>query len=215
MRRSSSRSSGQVDHSSGGTTAGFEGATVGGRSSVDIPSQCMRSRAEEPGCARDRREPAFVFTAHPACGIPQRRSARVGASRPVQEPCLLHESPEQRKQCNNADTADNGAHEANRSSRSCDGNGRLRYRGPRRWLFQPSTGQTVARRLPRSHPRRIRPTQKPEEPAKYEETVVVSASRTEEKLINAPATMSVITERRDRERAVTELRGAAAHAFPG
>jgi outer membrane receptor protein involved in Fe transport len=35
--------------------------------------------------------------------------------------------------------------------------------------------------------------QKPEEPAKYEETVVVSASRSEEKLINAPATMSVIT----------------------
>jgi outer membrane receptor protein involved in Fe transport len=36
-------------------------------------------------------------------------------------------------------------------------------------------------------------TQKPDEPAKYEETVVVSASRSEEKLINAPATMSVIT----------------------
>ena len=35
--------------------------------------------------------------------------------------------------------------------------------------------------------------QKPEEPPPYEETVVVSASRTEEKLINAPATMSVIT----------------------
>ena len=38
-------------------------------------------------------------------------------------------------------------------------------------------------------------TQKPEEqePQKYEETVVVSGSRTEEKLINAPVTMSVIT----------------------
>ena len=35
------------------------------------------------------------------------------------------------------------------------------------------------------------PEQKPDEP-KYEETVVVSASRTEEKLINAPATMTVI-----------------------
>lgn len=34
--------------------------------------------------------------------------------------------------------------------------------------------------------------QKPAEPQKYEETVVVSASRTEEKLINAPATMTVI-----------------------
>ena len=38
-------------------------------------------------------------------------------------------------------------------------------------------------------------TQKPEEeqPQKYEETVVVSGSRTEEKLINAPVTMTVIT----------------------
>ena len=35
--------------------------------------------------------------------------------------------------------------------------------------------------------------QKPDEPPKYEETVVVSGSRTEEKLINAPVTMSVIT----------------------
>jgi outer membrane receptor protein involved in Fe transport len=37
------------------------------------------------------------------------------------------------------------------------------------------------------------PTNPPEEQQKYEETVVVSASRTEEKLANAPATMSVIT----------------------
>jgi len=37
-----------------------------------------------------------------------------------------------------------------------------------------------------------KPEQKPDEPQKYEETVVVSASRTEEKLINAPATMTVI-----------------------
>jgi outer membrane receptor protein involved in Fe transport len=36
--------------------------------------------------------------------------------------------------------------------------------------------------------------QKPDEPQKYEETVVVSASRAEEKLVNAPSTMSVITE---------------------
>jgi outer membrane receptor protein involved in Fe transport len=37
-----------------------------------------------------------------------------------------------------------------------------------------------------------KPETKPEEQQKYEETVVVSASRTEEKLINAPATMTVI-----------------------
>ena len=35
--------------------------------------------------------------------------------------------------------------------------------------------------------------QKPEEQPKYEETVVVSGSRTEEKLINTPVTMTVIT----------------------
>ncbi|HXG56739.1 MAG TPA: TonB-dependent receptor [Vicinamibacterales bacterium] len=35
--------------------------------------------------------------------------------------------------------------------------------------------------------------QKPDEPPKYEETVVITGSRTEEKLVNAPATMSVIT----------------------
>jgi len=37
------------------------------------------------------------------------------------------------------------------------------------------------------------PAEKPEQDPTYEETVVVSASRTEEKLINAPATMTVIT----------------------
>jgi len=39
------------------------------------------------------------------------------------------------------------------------------------------------------------PTNPPDEQQKYEETVVVSASRTEEKLADAPATMSVITTR--------------------
>jgi outer membrane receptor protein involved in Fe transport len=37
------------------------------------------------------------------------------------------------------------------------------------------------------------PEQKPEERPSYEETVVVTGSRTEQRLINAPATMSVIT----------------------
>ena len=35
--------------------------------------------------------------------------------------------------------------------------------------------------------------QKPEQPPKYEEIVVVSGSRTEQKIVNAPATMSVVT----------------------
>jgi outer membrane receptor protein involved in Fe transport len=39
------------------------------------------------------------------------------------------------------------------------------------------------------------PKAKPEEPQKYEETVVVSGSRMEQKLVNAPATMSVVTSR--------------------
>jgi outer membrane receptor protein involved in Fe transport len=47
----------------------------------------------------------------------------------------------------------------------------------------PATGQ---------QPPAQKPEQTPEEPQKYEETVVVSASKTEEKLINAPATMTVI-----------------------
>ncbi len=43
-------------------------------------------------------------------------------------------------------------------------------------------------------PSKEKKDQKPEEPPKYEETVVVSASRASEKLVNAPSTMSVITE---------------------
>jgi iron complex outermembrane receptor protein len=43
-----------------------------------------------------------------------------------------------------------------------------------------------------SQPAAQNPPQNPDEPQKYEETIVVSASRTEEKLVNAPATMTVI-----------------------
>ena len=55
----------------------------------------------------------------------------------------------------------------------------------------------------RSRPSPIssRPRSPREQPQKYEETVVVSGSQTEEKLINAPATMTVITADSDRERA--------------
>jgi iron complex outermembrane receptor protein len=50
---------------------------------------------------------------------------------------------------------------------------------------KPSTSQSA---------QPAQPPQKPEEqPPKFEETVVVSASKSEEKLIDAPATMSVIT----------------------
>ncbi len=55
---------------------------------------------------------------------------------------------------------------------------------------QPPAQQPPAGQQPTSQ----QPTNPPEE-QKYEETVVVSASRTEEKLANAPATMSVITTR--------------------
>lgn len=53
---------------------------------------------------------------------------------------------------------------------------------------QPPPQPPVAQQPPAQQP-----PPKPEEPPTYEETVVVSASRSEEKLINAPATMSVIT----------------------
>src|SRR6185503_12433306 len=54
---------------------------------------------------------------------------------------------------------------------------------------QPAPPQTAAPK-PEQKPA-PKPDQPPNQP-KYEETVVVSASRTEEKLINAPATMTVI-----------------------
>jgi iron complex outermembrane receptor protein len=63
---------------------------------------------------------------------------------------------------------------------------------------QPSTnqggsGQQPPAKPPATQPPAAQPPAKPEEQPKYEETVVVSASRSEEKLINAPATMSVVT----------------------
>jgi len=63
--------------------------------------------------------------------------------------------------------------------------------GPQSSTPQP-TSQQPAPATPQ--PTTQQPTNPPEE-QKYEETVVVSASRTEEKLANAPATMSVITTR--------------------
>jgi outer membrane receptor protein involved in Fe transport len=64
---------------------------------------------------------------------------------------------------------------------------------------QATHGQTQSTQKPKPPPPTQPPTpqptppQKPDEPPKFEETVVVSASRAEEKLVNAPATMSVIT----------------------
>ena len=46
---------------------------------------------------------------------------------------------------------------------------------------------------PEQKPEPQKPEQKPDEPPTYEETVVVSSSRTEQQLINAPVTMSVVT----------------------
>ena len=65
------------------------------------------------------------------------------------------------------------------------------------WRLQPKPNPGSSR--PASSRRRRNPdqpeTQKPEEqePQKYEETVVVSGSKTEQKLIDAPVTMTVIT----------------------
>ena len=58
------------------------------------------------------------------------------------------------------------------------------------WSPAPVWGQTPQQTAPSAAQP---PAQKPEEAPKFEETVVVSASKAEEKLIDAPATMSVIT----------------------
>jgi outer membrane receptor for ferrienterochelin and colicin len=66
-------------------------------------------------------------------------------------------------------------------------------------LFAVAASSAAAQSAQPSAPQAQQPAadqaaqQKPEEQPKYEETVVVSASKAEEKLINAPATMSVIT----------------------
>ena len=54
--------------------------------------------------------------------------------------------------------------------------------------------QTAPSQPPAQPPAQPKPDpQKPEDPPKFEDVVVVSASRTEQKLVNAPTTMSVIT----------------------
>ena len=59
--------------------------------------------------------------------------------------------------------------------------------------FGQAAQQPPAQQPPTQQPPAQQPPQKPEEPPKYEETVVVSGSRTEQKLIDAPATMSVVS----------------------
>jgi outer membrane receptor protein involved in Fe transport len=60
----------------------------------------------------------------------------------------------------------------------------------------PSFARPVNRQQPAGQqPAAPAPAQDPSAPPPYEETVVVSASKTEEKLTNAPATMTVITGR--------------------
>ena len=55
---------------------------------------------------------------------------------------------------------------------------------------EPTPGQTAGQQKPAEQ----KPAEeKPAENPSFEETVVVSASRAEEKLVDAPATMSVIT----------------------
>jgi outer membrane receptor protein involved in Fe transport len=78
-------------------------------------------------------------------------------------------------------------------------------------------GPLMAAQQPPPQPPAPAPTQPPpdpeeeeEEPPIYAEQVVVTASRVEQQLVNAPATVSVVTSRRDREFAGDQLRGAAA-----
>ncbi|HEX4568388.1 MAG TPA: TonB-dependent receptor, partial [Vicinamibacterales bacterium] len=58
---------------------------------------------------------------------------------------------------------------------------------------KPAEQKPAEQKPAQQTPAEQKPEEKPaDQPQKYEETVVVSASKTEEKLINAPATMSVI-----------------------
>jgi iron complex outermembrane receptor protein len=59
----------------------------------------------------------------------------------------------------------------------------------------PSSQQEKPQTPPAQPPATQKPDPQAEEPQRYEETVVVSASKTEEKLVNAPATMSVLGPR--------------------
>jgi outer membrane receptor protein involved in Fe transport len=66
----------------------------------------------------------------------------------------------------------------------------LAVSGAHNALAQTQTAQTPSQK---PDPKPAQPAEKPDQPPTFEETVVVSASKAEEKLINAPATMSVIT----------------------
>ena len=52
---------------------------------------------------------------------------------------------------------------------------------------------SAAQAAPPPAPQAPQPPAKPDPVQKYEETLVVSASRTEQKVVDAPTTMSVIT----------------------
>jgi outer membrane receptor protein involved in Fe transport len=58
---------------------------------------------------------------------------------------------------------------------------------------QQSTGQQPAGQQPPAQPPEQQPPQEPAEPPVYTEAVVVTASKVEQQIVNAPATVSVIT----------------------
>ncbi len=57
---------------------------------------------------------------------------------------------------------------------------------------QPAAQSTPSQQQPQNPPSQPPPQNPPEQEPRYEETVVVSASKAQEKLVNAPATMTVI-----------------------
>ena len=79
---------------------------------------------------------------------------------------------------------------------------------------RPTEPQAAAR-SPTAKPADQKPDDRsPTDTQKYEETVVVSASKTEEKLINAPATMTVIGADDDSERADARISPSSCARFP-
>ena len=182
----------------------------GWRSSVDIPSQCMRSRAEEQGCARGG--PSRHSGLQPSLRVVYRSAGLPASARavPFRNPCLLHESPEQRKQCNNADTEDNGAMKPI-----------VRLAPAMAWPLSLSSSTPVVfqprhrlrrprRRPPLNHPRRIR-----RDPETRGTREVRGDGRRQRVAVGRETDQRARHderdhERRDPERAVKELRGAAA-----
>src|SRR5688572_23356611 len=82
-------------------------------------------------------------------------------------------------------------------------------------LAAPAAAQTSPAQPPAAQdPQKPAEPQNPEEPIVYEEQVVVSASRVEQQLVNAPASVSVVTSETIQNSPATNI-GDLLRAVPG